>query len=113
MVWDAPALEVLSAVRAQGSNVPIATIDLGQQLAANIAQGANIVGVGAQRLSDQAKAEAHAMMLALIGEKTPSYIAAPALAVSKANLLASYETVFDAKSSADLVTACQKLDGCS
>lgn len=113
VVWDAPALEVLSALRAQGADIPMATIDLGRQLAANIAQGANIVGVGAQRLSDQARAEAHAMMLALIGEETPSYIAAPALAVSKGNLLESYETVFDTAPPAELKKACADLEGCA
>lgn len=113
VVWDAPALEVLSALRAQGTNVPIATVDLGRQLSSEIASGADIVGVGAQRLADQAKAEAHAMMLALIGERTPAYIAAPALAVSRSNLLQAYQTVFDTPAPADLTKACGTLAGCA
>lgn len=112
VVWDAPALEVISALRGQGANIPVATIDLGQQLTAEIAQGADIVGVGAQRLTDQAKAEANAMMLSLIGEKAPSYIAAPALAVTKSNLTQSFQTVFDSPAPADIVEACKKTDGC-
>ncbi|MEN8584738.1 substrate-binding domain-containing protein [Burkholderia sp. RS01] len=112
VVWDAPALEVISALRGQGANIPVATIDLGQQLTAEIAQGADIVGVGAQRLTDQAKAEANAMMLSLIGESAPSYIAAPALAVTKSNLTDSFKVVFDAPAPADIVAACQKNPGC-
>lgn len=112
VVWDAPALEVISALRGQGANIPVATIDLGQQLTAEIAQGADIVGVGAQRLTDQAKAEANAMMLSLIGESAPAYIAAPALAVTKSNLTDSFKVVFDAPAPADIVTACQKTPGC-
>jgi ribose transport system substrate-binding protein len=53
------------------------------------------------------------MMLALIGEKTPSYIAAPALAVSRGNLLESYEEVFDTAPPADLEKACADLEGCA
>ncbi|MDP9907269.1 substrate-binding domain-containing protein [Arthrobacter bambusae] len=112
VVWDAPALEVISALRGQGANIPVATIDLGQQLTAEIAQGADIVGVGAQRLTDQAKAEANAMMLALIGESTPSYIAAPALAVTKSNLTDSFKIVFDAPAPSDIVDTCKKNPGC-
>lgn len=112
VVWDAPALEVISALRGQGANIPVATIDLGQQLTAEIAQGADIVGVGAQRLTDQAKAEANAMMLALIGEKAPSYIAAPALAVTKSNLTDSFKVVFDAPAPAEIVNACKNTPGC-
>ncbi|WP_426007268.1 substrate-binding domain-containing protein [Paenarthrobacter sp. NyZ202] len=112
VVWDAPALEVISALRGQGANIPVATIDLGQQLTAEIAQGADIVGVGAQRLTDQARAEANAMMLALIGESAPSYIAAPALAVTKSNLTDSFKIVFDAPAPAEIVDACKKNTGC-
>jgi ribose transport system substrate-binding protein len=113
VVWDAPALEVLSALRAQGTDVPITTVDLGRQLSSEIASGADIIGVGAQRLADQAKAEAHAMMLALIGEPTPAYIAARALAVSRANLLQAYQTVFDSPAPAELASACGTLTGCA
>ncbi|GAB14798.1 sugar ABC transporter sugar-binding protein [Arthrobacter globiformis NBRC 12137] len=112
VVWDAPALEVISALRGQGANIPVATIDLGQQLTAESAQGADIVGVGAQRLTDQAKAEANAMMLSLIGEKAPSYIAAPALAVTKSNLTDSFKIVFDSPAPADIVNACKNTSGC-
>lgn len=110
--WDAPALEVISAMRGAGNNLPIATDDLGLQIARGIAQGGNVIGVGAQRLTDQGRADANAMMKILIGEKAPPYIAVPALTITKENLTEGYRLVWNEEPKSGLVSTCKKTEGC-
>ncbi len=55
VVWDAPAEGALAAARSAGKNdLVITTIDLGTNVALNIAQGDMVKGLGAQLPYDQA-----------------------------------------------------------
>jgi ribose transport system substrate-binding protein len=56
-VWDQPALDTLSSMRAQGANVPITTVDLGLQSAIEIAKGGPLKATGSQRPYDQGVAD--------------------------------------------------------
>lgn len=106
-VWDAPAMDTLSAMRAQGINVPVTTIDLSLESAIAIARGGPLVGTGSQRPYDQGVAEALAMVKALIGEQPPAWIGVQSLAVIQSNVLESYKTVFHKGPPAELTKICR------
>ncbi|GIQ71417.1 sugar ABC transporter substrate-binding protein [Xylanibacillus composti] len=95
VVWDVPAEGALSAVRIAGrEDLVITTIDLGTNVALNIAQGGNIKGLGAQLPYDQGVAEAILAGYALLGKETPPYVAVPSLEVTQENILESWKTVY-------------------
>lgn len=94
-VWDVPAEGVLAATRATGrDDLAITTIDLGQNVAIDIAQGGPIKGLGAQRPYDQGVTEAKLAGYALLGKKAPEYVALNALPVEPANLAEAWEAVY-------------------
>jgi ribose transport system substrate-binding protein len=106
VVWDQPAADTLTAMRAQGSTIPVTTIDLGLQAATDIASGGPLKGLGAQRPYDQGVAEATAMMNALIGKDVPAWVGVKSLPVIQSNILESYRTVWHADPPPGLVEAC-------
>jgi ribose transport system substrate-binding protein len=107
-VWDQPALDTLSSMRAQGVSVPITTVDLGLQSAIEIAKGGPLKATGSQRPYDQGVAEALAMMKALVGKTPPAWVGVQSLPVVQANVLESYKTVFKKDPPKELVAACNK-----
>lgn len=94
-IWGAPP--GVQAVAAAEDNIAITTIDLGSRTAQNMAQGGRIKGIGAQRPYDQGVAEATLAAQAMLGNRTPAYVAAPSLAVMRQNLLKAYRKVFHKK----------------
>lgn len=108
-VWDVPATGILSAARANGhTNLVVATEDLGLDDAVPLAQGQMICCIGAQRPFDQGVAEAKLAAYGLLGKKAPPYVAVPALAVSHANVLQAWQTVYHAPPPASLKKAFKK-----
>lgn len=94
-VWDVPAEGVISAARVAGrDDLIITTIDLGENVAINMAQGGFIKGLGAQRPFDQGVAEATLAGYGLLGKEAPAFVALPALPVSKDTLLDAWKTVY-------------------
>lgn len=94
-VWDVPAEGVISAARVAGrDDLIITTIDLGENVAINMAQGGFVKGLGAQRPFDQGVAEATLAGYGLLGKEAPAFVALPALPVSKDNLLDAWKTVY-------------------
>lgn len=94
-VWDVPAEGVIAAARTAGRNdLVVTTIDLGKNVAVNMAQDGVIKGLGAQRPYDQGVAEARLAAYALLGKEAPPYVAVPALPVTKDNLLEAWQTVY-------------------
>lgn len=92
--WDIPCEGVLSALRAAGrTDVLLSTIDLGNNVAKEIAEG-NILGLGAQLPYDQGVAEATLAAYALLGKEAPAYVAVPAKRVEQSNILEAYEDVY-------------------
>src|ERR1700761_5732508 len=106
-VWDQPALDTLSSMRAQSIDIPVTTVDLGLQSAIEIAKGGPLKATGSQRPYDQGAAEAMAMMNALIGKETPAWIGVQSLPVVQSNVLESYKTVFKKDPPAELTDACK------
>jgi ribose transport system substrate-binding protein len=102
-VWDVPAEGVISAARVAGRNdLIITTIDLGENVAINMAQGGFVKGLGAQRPFDQGVAEAILAGYGLLGKEAPAFVALPALPVSKDNLLDAWQTVYRTEATSNI-----------
>jgi len=94
-VWDVPAEGVIAAARTAGKeDLVITTIDLGLNVAVEMAQNGLVKGVGAQRPYDQGIVEALLAGYGLLGKPAPAYVALPALPVSRENLLDAWKTVY-------------------
>ncbi|KQR76552.1 sugar ABC transporter substrate-binding protein [Burkholderia sp. Leaf177] len=107
-VWDQPALDTLTSMRAQGVTIPMTTVDLGLESAIEIAKGGPLKATGSQRPYDQGVAEAMAMMKAILGQTPPAWIGVQSLPVVQSNVLESYKTVFKKDPPAPLADACKK-----
>ena len=71
-VWDVPAEGVISAARVAGrDDLIITTIDLGENVAINMAQGGFVKGLGAQRPFDQGVTEACSPATAFSARRRP------------------------------------------
>lgn len=96
-IWDIPVEGVLSALTSAGrEDVFVSSIDLGDNIAKEIAQG-KVLGVGAQLPYDQGVAEATMAAYALLGKETPSYVAVPATKVERNTIVSGYEMVYHKK----------------
>ena len=72
-VWDVPAEGVISAARTAGrDDLVITTIDLGENVAINMASGGFVKGLGAQRPFDQGVTEAMLAGYGLLGKEAPA-----------------------------------------
>lgn len=92
--WDIPCEGVLSALRAAGrEDVFLSTIDLGNNIAKEIAEG-NVLGLGAQLPCDQGVAEATLAAYSLLGKEAPAYVAVAAKRVDQSNILEAYKDVY-------------------
>jgi ribose transport system substrate-binding protein len=94
-VWDVPAEGVLAAARANGrDDLDVTTIDLGQNVAIDMAKGGPIKGLGAQRPFDQGVTEATLAGYGLLGKQAPPYVAVNALPVTPSSLGSAWKTVY-------------------
>lgn len=112
VVWDAPAMQVASALRAQGRDLPVVTIDLGIEAGLELASCGLVKGIAAQQPYDQGVAEAEAALQVLLGNQPPPWIVLPAMPVLPSNLTASYKAVFHEDPPAELAAACVAETGC-
>lgn len=94
VVWDDPAMAVVRALREAGQDVPLTTIDLGAEVAVEMARGGMVKGLGAQLPYDLGVAEATAAIMALAGGEPPPWIAMPALPVTRDSVLDAYAAVW-------------------
>ena len=94
-MWDLPAEGVRSAaLAARRDDLVITTIDLGLNVAVEMAANRLIKGVGAQLPYDQGVTEAILAGYALLGKPAPAYVALPALPVTRENLLDAWKTIY-------------------
>ncbi|BDG43001.1 substrate-binding domain-containing protein [Saccharococcus caldoxylosilyticus] len=95
VVWDVPAEGALAAARTAGrDDLVITTIDLGTNVALEIASDGIVKGLGAQLPYDQGIAEAILAGYALLGKEVPAYVAVPSLKVTKENVLDAWKLVY-------------------
>lgn len=105
-VWDVPAEGVVAAARKRGRrDLIITTVDLGLNVALEIARGGLVFGLAAQRPFDQGVSEAELAAYGLLGKEAPAYVALPALPVSRISLLEAWESVYHKPPPDELVHA--------
>ncbi|MCE0763601.1 substrate-binding domain-containing protein [Pseudonocardia kujensis] len=107
-VWcwfDAPCEGAIDAARSSGRPLAVTTIDLGDNVAIDMAQNAYVKGIAAAQPYQQGVAEARLAAYGLLGKQAPAFVALPALPVDRANLLDSWQTVYETPAPADLQTA--------
>lgn len=95
--WSVPAMGAVVAANVAGkapANFKIVCENFDQIVAGNVAKNGFIAGISSQRPYDQGVAEATVGGLTLIDVATPSYVVVPPLAVKRANLPASYKTIY-------------------
>ena len=97
-VWDLLAEGVTSAARVAGrDDLVITTIDLGLNIAVEMAGNGLVKGLGAQLPYDQGVTEALLAGYGLLGKPAPAYVALPALPVTRENLLEAWKEVYHAE----------------
>lgn len=104
-VWDVPATGAVAAIREAGKTVPVTTVDLGNDVAADLAAGGLIKGIAAQLPYDQGVAAGIATILGLIDRQPPPWIALPGLSVTSANVVEAYQLVWRAPAPTALLKA--------
>jgi ribose transport system substrate-binding protein len=105
-VWDVPAEGVIAAARKlDRRDLVITTVDLGLNVALEIARGGLVFGLAAQRPFDQGVSEAELAAYGLLGKHAPAYVGLPALPVSRVSLLEAWESVYHKPPPDELVLA--------
>ncbi|WP_051447571.1 substrate-binding domain-containing protein [Rhizobium leguminosarum] len=112
VVFDAPAMQVAAALRAQALDVPIATVDLGNAVAMEISKCGLVKGVAGQRPYHQGVTEAEAALQVLLGNEVPAWVVVPSTPVLPQNLDEAYRDVWQAEPPKELTNSCQKNKTC-
>lgn len=83
VTWAGPAEGVLAALRANGNKTTkIVTLDLSEPIALDMVKGGNVAAIVADEAYELGRAMAATGALALLGEQTPAFIVAPAVAAN-------------------------------
>ncbi|MGH2591969.1 MAG: substrate-binding domain-containing protein, partial [Anaerolineae bacterium] len=108
-VWDVPGEGVMAAIRSAGrQDVIVTTIDLGKNVAVEIAQDGIVKGLGAQRPFDQGVTEAMLAGYALLGEAAPADVVFNGLPVTRDNVLDAWKTIYHQDPPAEVQAAMKK-----
>ena len=94
VVWDTPALKAAEVLKRQSRQIPVATVDLGEEVAIGLAQGSPFAVIAAQQPYLQGVAAAQTTILTLLGRLTPAWIALPGIAVTRGNVVESYQRIW-------------------
>ncbi|MGG3467275.1 substrate-binding domain-containing protein [Neobacillus pocheonensis] len=94
-IWDEPAEGVLAASRKAGKNdLVITTVDLGTNVALQIASGGNVKGLGAQLPYENGVAQAIIAGYSLLGKEVAPFYVVPAMKVTKENILKVWKLAY-------------------
>ena len=108
-VWcwfDAPCEGAIDAARSYGStDLSVTAIDLGNNVAIDLARGSYVPALAAAQPYGQGVIEARLAGYALIGKPAPPFVEVPALAVTRENLAQSWQQVYRTDPPADLQKA--------
>lgn len=94
IVWDTPALAVSARLVEIGRALPLATVDLGEAMAIDIAMGGAVRCIAAQQPYQQGIAAAQTVVLSLLGRPVPAWIALPGISVTRDNVVESFQTIW-------------------
>jgi ribose transport system substrate-binding protein len=105
--YTLPAASIISGEKSQGRKVLLATSDLDEQSALQVAQGW-ITATGAQQPYAQGVAEAESAAYSFLGKKVPPYIELPTVPVTRSDLIPAYQQVMHANPPADVIAALEQ-----
>jgi ribose transport system substrate-binding protein len=111
--WDAPGMLAVAAVREQGKDIPMATMDLGSEVAIALASGGMVKGVQAQGPYDQGVGEALATLRDLLGEKVEPYYTTPGYPALPNNVLEAWKVIWHQDPPQNLIDACKTNPVCA
>jgi ribose transport system substrate-binding protein len=103
VVWDVPAMEAIRALDRMGVAVPVSTVDLGKDVAIDMAGNGRTVGIAAQQPYAQGVAVAQTAVLSLLGLPVPSWTALPGLSVTRSNVVESYQLVWNTTAPREII----------
>jgi ribose transport system substrate-binding protein len=94
--WAEPGQGVLSALRDVGRSdkVKLATVDLSEAVALDMAKGGATVGLTADDLVEAGRTMANVGGYGLVGKAGPKFAVAPSLAITKDNLLEAWKQAY-------------------
>ncbi|WP_413300945.1 substrate-binding domain-containing protein [Bacillus sp. 1P10SD] len=94
-IWDVPAEEVLATARKAGKNdLVITTVDLGTNVAVEIASEGNVKGLGAQLPYENGVAQALIAGYSLLGKEVAPFYVVPSMKVTKENILTVWKLAY-------------------
>ena len=93
-VWDVPAMKAVQALAQKNIDIPITTVDLGNEVALDMARHGMIKGVGAQLPYDQGSAAARVTLAALLGLPVPPWVALAGREVTPSDVIEAYQVIW-------------------
>ena len=91
VTWAEPAEGVLAALRSAGNTrAKIVTLDLSEPIALDMARGGYVTAIVADKAFELGRAMAVAAGYGLLGKKAPAFAVAPALTITRENLVEGY-----------------------
>lgn len=93
-VWDVPAMKAVRALAQNDIHLPLTTVDLGNEVALDMARHGMIKGVGAQLPYDQGSAAARVTLAALLGLPVPPWVALAGREVTPSDVIEAYQVVW-------------------
>ena len=91
VTWAEPAEGVLAALRSEGNTkTKIVTLDLSEPIALDMARGGYVTAIVADKAFELGRAMAVAAGYGLLGKKAPAFAVAPALTITRENLVEGY-----------------------
>ena len=92
MFSQPPGEGVLAALRANGNTTTkIVSLDLDEPLALDMAQGGNTAALIADKAYELGQAMARSAAYGLLGKDAPPFVVAPAMTITRSNLLEGYQ----------------------
>jgi ribose transport system substrate-binding protein len=86
-----PGEGVLAALRANGNaDTKLVSLDLDEPLALDMARGGNTFALIADRAYELGQAMAESAAYGLLGKKAPAFVVAPAMTITRSNLVQGY-----------------------
>lgn len=92
VTWAGPAEGVLAALRANGNTTTkIVTLDLSEPIALDMVKGGNVAGIVADEAYELGRTMAAVGARAVLGVDNPPFIVAPALSVTRENVVEGWQ----------------------